>query len=117
MASSPSHADASLSERAIFTLLKPFTATIEGAEHDISNVEMRGLAMPDLPLLDQFRGQPIALAQNLIAALCDLTLNQVQQLDVEDFTLLASDALWQVQQFSLAMGLPAGIFFDREPEA
>ena len=34
----------------------------------------------------------------------------VRQLDLEDFAMLASDALWQIDQVAIALGLPAGFF-------
>lgn len=99
-------------ERAVFVLLSPFKDTVDGEERDICNVEMREIGTADLPLLDRYRGQPIALAQNLIAALCDLTVEQVQQFDLDDFTMLSSDALFQVEQIADDMGLPPTFFLD-----
>ncbi|MCX7283658.1 MAG: hypothetical protein NTX28_06370 [Novosphingobium sp.] len=77
---------------------------------EIHGLDMRAFAAPDLPLLDRFHGQPIALAQNLIATLCDVPIECVHDLELEDFTMLAADALFQVEQVSLAMGLPAHFF-------
>jgi hypothetical protein len=98
------------SQRAIFTLLAPIKAMVGGEETEVHGLDMRAFDAADLPLLDQYRGQPIALAQNLVAALCDIAIDQVRQLDLEDFAMLASDALWQVDQVAIAMGLPAGFF-------
>lgn len=103
-------------ERALFTFLIPIKVAIDGAEIEIHGVEMRALGAPDLPLLDSFRGEPIALAQNVVAALCDITVDQVRQLHLEDFTMLASDALWQVDQVTVALGFPAGFFFQPPPD-
>lgn len=97
-------------QRAIFTLLKPVKAVVDGDEVELSGIEMRALDTADLPLLDQFHGQPIALAQNIVATLCDLTIDQVQQLDLEDFTMLASDALFEVEQVSIELGLRPDFF-------
>jgi hypothetical protein len=99
-----------VSDRAIFTLLKPVSIVQDGATIEVQGVEMRALDTADLPLLDKFRDQPIALAENVIAALCDLAVDQVRQLDLEDFTMLASDALFQVEEAGVAMGLPPGFF-------
>lgn len=97
-------------QRAFFSLLKPVTAVVDGSEIELSGIEMRALDTGDLLLLDQFHGQPIALAQNIVAALCDLTVEHVRQLDLEDFTMLASDALFQVEQVSIELGLRADFF-------
>jgi len=115
--SNPPHPiDALPPDQALFTLLTPITAIVEGAEIEISGFGMRAIGAPDLPLLDQHRGQVVALAQNVIAALCDLTLDQVRQLHIEDFAMLASEALFQVEQISAAMGLPAGFFLEQGVE-
>ena len=89
---------------------KPLKMLENGVETEINGLGMRALAAPDLHLLDQFRGQPIALARNIVAALCDIPVDHVAELDLKDFTVLASDALWQVQQVSIAMGLPDDFF-------
>lgn len=99
--------------RAIFTLSAPIRVVQDGVEVDLDGFDMRQLDVPDLPLLDQFQGQPIALAQHVVAALCDLTVDQVRQLCLADFTMLASDALWQVTQLCADMGLPDNVFFFR----
>lgn len=106
LAPTPENSD----ERASFFLLKPIKYVVDGVEIDLSGIEMRALETADLPLLDQFHGQPIALAQNIVAALCDLTVEHVRQLDLEDFTMLASDALFQVEQVSIELGLRADFF-------
>ncbi|WP_454887850.1 hypothetical protein [Sphingomonas oryzagri] len=77
---------------------------------------MRAIDTPDLPLLDQHHGKPIALAHGIIAALCDLTLEQVEQLAIDDFIMLASDALWQVSRLSIDMGLSHDFFFRAQAE-
>lgn len=71
---------------------------------------MRALDTPDLDLLDRFRGQPIALLQNAVAILCGVAVEQVQGMPLADFTMLASDALWQIEQASTAIGLPPRYF-------
>ena len=76
---------------------------------------MRAIDTPDLPLLDQFQGSPIALAHNVVAALCDIEIDQVRQLALEDFTRLAGEALWQIEQASIAMGLAADFFLSHRP--
>ncbi|WP_288804175.1 hypothetical protein [uncultured Novosphingobium sp.] len=63
-----------------------------------------------MPLLDAHQGQPVALAQNVVAALCGITVHQVQQLDIDDLSMLASDAMWQVEQVCIQMGLPPHFF-------
>lgn len=103
-------------ERALFTLLKPIKGSLSGVEIDIQRVEMRALDSSDLPLLDQFRGQPIALLQGVVAALCDLEFDQVRQMDFADFTMLASDAVFQIEQFSMAVGLAADFFIQSPGE-
>lgn len=52
-----------------------------------------------------------------MAALCDLTIEQVCQLDLEDFTMLASDALFQVEQLSVELSLAHDLFLKPFPEA
>ena len=99
---------------AIFELLEPLKLIVDGAEVSLDGIEMREMRAADLELLDRFRGQPIALARNVVAALCDLTVEQVCQLHLDDFAMLASDALWQVEQLSEGMGL-AGDFFLQQP--
>ena len=108
MASDP--AQSAPAEQAIFTLSTPLKGIVDGVETDIHGLGMRELAPSDRPLLDRFRGQPVALAQNVIAALCDLPVEQVVKLDFEDFAMLAEDALWQVEVVSVAMGLPQHFF-------
>lgn len=103
-------AQPAVAEQAIFALSTPLKFVVDGVETDIHGLGMRGLDTPDLPLLDQFHGQPVALAQNMVAALCDITLEQVRQLDIDDFTMLASDAIWQIEQASSALGLPPRFF-------
>lgn len=107
---------ASSPSSAIFELATPLKLIVDGTETDIHGIEMRELVAADLPLLDQFRGQPIALARNVVAALCDLTLDQVRQLDLDDFTMLANDALWQIEQVSESMGLAANFFLQPTSE-
>jgi len=91
------------------------TEAIDGVEREIHGVEMRAIDTPDLPLLDQFQGSPIALAHNVVAALCDIEIDQVRQLALEDFTRLAGEALWQIEQASIAMGLAADFFLSHRP--
>jgi len=103
-------------ERALFTLLKPFKQVRDGAEIDVHGVEMRALDVPDLALLDQFQGKPIALIQNAVAKLCDISVEQVQQLDLEDFAILADDVIWQLNETCEAMGLPLHLFAHPFPD-
>lgn len=97
-------------QRAIFTLSKPLKMPVNGTEMTVNGIDMREFASGDLPLLDRYQGQPIALAQNMVSALCDLTLEQVQSLDLADFTMLADEALWQVSLVAEQMGLAADHF-------
>ncbi len=118
MATEP--AQSAPAEQAIFALSTPLKCIVEGVETDIHGLGMRELAPSDRPLLDRFRGQPVALAQNVIATLCELPLEEVVKLDFEDFAMLAEDALFQVEQLSIAVGLPPRFFFQpqvREEEA
>ena len=103
-------------ERALFVLLKPFRHVHEGAEIDIHGVDMRALDVPDLDLLDQFQGKPIALIQHAIARLCDITVEQVQQLDLEDFGMLADEVIWQLREACEGMGLPLHLFAHPVPD-
>ena len=95
---------------AVFTLSAPIKIVSEGQAVEIHGFDMRAFNTSDLPMLDRFHGQPIALAQNLIAALCTVSIECVHELELEDFTMLAADALFQVDQVSQAMGLPAHFF-------
>lgn len=97
-------------ERAIFTLSRPLKRPFNGSDSDGRQIGMRALDTPDLDLLDRFRGQPIALLQNAVAILCGVAVEQVQGMPLPDFTMLASDALWQIEQASSAMGLPLHFF-------
>lgn len=97
-------------ERAIFTLSAPVRVAVNGVEADISEVGMRAFDTPDLPLLDQFRGQPMALALNLVARLCGLPVDQVSAMALNDFTMLASDAIWSLSQLCGELGLPHDFF-------
>lgn len=74
---------------------------LNGSKIDIHGVEMRAIDTPDLPLLDQFQGRVIALTHNVVAALCDIEIDQVRQLALEDFTMLAGEVLWQIEQAAL----------------
>lgn len=100
----------SSAEPAVFTLARPISTTIDGTKVELGGFDMRALAMGDCRLLDQFAGQPIALVQNLIAVLCDLTIEQVHLLDLEDFAMLAGEVMFQVEQLSTGMGLPSDFF-------
>lgn len=80
----PPLASAMTTEAAVFALAHPIKVTIDDKEVELAGFDMRALAMSDCPLLDQFNGQPIALAQNLIAALCYLSLDEVRQLNLDD---------------------------------
>lgn len=96
--------------RAVFTLSRPI-AKLPGCDAaETRTIGMRAFGTDDLPLLDRFIGQPVALVQNVIALLCDIPVECVQALELDDFTMLAADALFQVEQVSLAMGLPADFF-------
>lgn len=99
---------------AIFTFSKPLKMLVNGVSAELNGVGMRAFEARDLPLLDQFHGKPIALAQNVVAALCSMSIEEVQALDPEDFTPLAEDALWQVSQVAIGMGLPPQHFTSRE---
>lgn len=103
-------------ERALFTLLAPFKHVQDGAEIEIHGVEMRALDVPDLALLDEFQGKPIALIQNVTARLCDISVEQVQQLDLEDFAMLADEVIWQLNEVCDAMGLPLHLFSHPFPD-
>lgn len=103
------------SDPAIFELSKPVKVICEGAEVEVDGLDMRPLQTFDLPLLDLHRGNAIALAQSLISALCGITAEQVLQLDLEDFAMLSTDGLWQVEQLSVAMGLAPDFFLGRAP--
>lgn len=128
MASEPSHHTeptsppsidprmAEADEKAIFTFLEPIKMVLNGVETDLHGIDMRALRTLDLALLDRFQGQPIALAENVVAVLCEIPVEQVRRLDLEDFAMLASDALFQVQQVSIALGLPADFFLHARPE-
>ena len=103
-------ADPSPSESPIFTFSKPLKMLLNSTEVELHGVGMREFGQCDLPLLDRHHGQPVALAQNVVAALCDLTLDQVRALELDDFTMLADEALWQVSLIAEQMGLPADHF-------
>ncbi len=102
---------------AVFELERPLIVTIDGQDHEITGLGMRAFGTDDLPLLDRFLGQPIALTRHLIAALCDITVDQVNQLAIDDFAMLASDALYQVERVSRDMGLPSCFFLQPIGEA
>lgn len=104
-------------DRALFELEQPLIVSTGGQQIEVNGIGMREFGRDDLPLLDRFIGQPVELARNVIAALCDLTVDQVCQLSLDDFTMLASDALYQVERVSLAMGLPRCHFLQPQPES
>lgn len=114
--SGQSNGELEATAKAVFTLLQPITILVDGQEVEIAGLDMRGLAPGDLPLLDRYCGQPIALAHNVIAALCELTIDQAEQLCLEDFSMLAAEALFQVERISIGMGLPADFFVQPRPE-
>lgn len=103
-------------ERALFTLLKPLKAPLNGSDGDIRDIGMRAFGADDLPLLDEYLGKPIALARQLVSILCGLTIEQVHRLDIDDFIMLASDALWQVTRLSIDLGLPPHFFLQPRAE-
>ncbi|MGC4252098.1 MAG: hypothetical protein QM605_11755 [Sphingobium sp.] len=90
-------------ERSVFTFSKPLKMHVNGVETEIDGIGMRAFGTRDLPLLDRFRGQSIALAQNVVAARCDLSIEQVESLALDDFTPMADDALWQISQVARDM--------------
>lgn len=106
----PGAPDASEPGRALFELGTPICVTDDGEMALVHGLDMRTIGSADLPLLDRFHGQPIALAHNLIAALCDITPIEAQQLALDDFTMLASEVFFEVEEVSQAMGLPARFF-------
>lgn len=87
-----------------FKLAKP-VALIEGEERKVEMLGMRALTADDIARLDDVRGRPVELAQTVVAILCELTLDQVRQIDLQDFAPMSEDALWQVQHALAAMGL------------
>lgn len=95
---------------AVFELSRPINILVDDVPHEIAGLGMRQLGQLDLPLLDQHLGQPIALTRALIGSLCDLQPESVEQLSLDDFAMLAADALFQVGQFSQEMGLPERFF-------
>lgn len=101
----------------IFTFSKPLKMLINGVSAELHGVGMRAFESRDLPLLDRFHGKPIALAQNVVAALCSMSIEEVQSLDLEDFTPLAEDALWQVSRVAVGIGLTAEFFLHPTPPA
>lgn len=108
-----SPAQAPAETRAFFSFVKPIWVIQDGAEIELHGLDMRSFETADLPLLDQFQGQPIALMQHVVAAMCDITVDQVQQLCMEDFTMLAGEAAWHVSQFASELGLQSDFFFRR----
>lgn len=98
---------------AVFELSKPITIIVDGVPHEVAGLGMRQLGLSDLLLLDQHLGQPIALAKALVGSLCDLGVESVCQLSLDDFAMLAADALFQVEQFSQEMGLPERFFLQQ----
>jgi hypothetical protein len=100
---------------ALFCLETPIRMIVDGEESDVHGLEVRELCQDDLGLLDRFHGQPIALIQNLLAALCGITVDHVRQLDLEDFTILSEEVAFQVEKVASAMGFPPRFFF--EPRA
>ncbi len=96
--------------RSLFHLSKPFKRSLNGVLETIDNVQMRAFQGADLQMLDRFRGQPIALAQNVIARLSGLSVAEVQSLAREDFTPLADDVLWEVSEVCIEIGLPPDFF-------
>ena len=91
--------------RTPFFLKRPIKAKVGGATFELHGVEMRAFDLIDLPLLDQFNGQPIALVQNLISRMCDVELTHVEQLCLDDLGMLSSEVLFQVDQVCAAMEL------------
>lgn len=85
----------------------------DGAQVEIHGLDMRPLDTTDLPLLDQFQGQPIALMTHVVAAMCDIAVDEVQQLCMEDFTMLAGEAAWHVSHFAHQLALHSDFFFRR----
>lgn len=102
-------------DQAAFTLSRPLECKIDEQAVVIHGLGMRAIGPDDLPLLDQFHGQPIALAQNLVATLCGITVEQARSLSLDDFTMLAADAIWQVEQVCKAMDLPPHFFLQPAP--
>ena len=105
--SAPAAPQAPIAEKAIFTLSEPIKDVLDGAEVDIHGLEMRALDEREQPLLDRHPARSFVLAQHLIAALCDITLDQVYQLQLEDFVMLAEDVIWQANQLSPAAPVDA----------
>jgi len=98
--------------KALFKLLKPITT---GSESEDQLIWMRAIHAADLAILDAFKGQPIALAQHMVAALCDLTIEQVQLLSIEDFTVLAGEVIFLVKQVIKDLGMSPPAFLESDP--
>lgn len=107
--------DSPASEKSIFTLSKPFRRLFNGVKIDVSQAEMRALDQTDFPLLDRYRGQPTALAQNVVAALSGMSVEEVQSLILADFAPLAEEALWEVGEVSVRMGFDRDFFTRHSP--
>lgn len=103
-------------ERAIYRLSSPIKALRIGFEIDLHVLEMREIGAPDMPLLDRYQGQPVALAMNMVAALCGIDVDEIDQLAPADCAMLAEDALWQVEQFTASIGLPPHFFLQPRSE-
>ena len=102
-------------EKSFYALSKPLETILNGSPITLDGFDMRPLGKADVHLLDQFRGQPIALAQNIVAALCELPLVDVKRLELDDFIPMAEDALWQIGELCRSMGLPSDIFLQPIP--
>lgn len=116
-ASSPAPADrtATQDDLAMFKLSRPVRWWIDGEERETDLIGMRAFETPDLALLDRHRGRPIAMMQHVVAALCGVLPQDIRDLPLCDFLLLAGDIEWQVKDALAKMGLSPKNYFNPGP--
>lgn len=95
---------------------KPARWFVDNQEVTTSVVTMRPLETSDLAIFDRHYGKPVELVQHLVAELCDVPVEYVQELPLRDFLLLAEEAQWLAQMALPRMGLnPDDYFKLRKP--
>ncbi|MCP3735979.1 phage tail assembly protein [Sphingomonas sp. RP10(2022)] len=100
-----------------FDLTTPIRVVLSGAhgerrEDSISSIVLRQPTPDQMMILDRYRGQPVKLLVQAVAALSGLTIAQVKRLDLCDFERASQAALRSLSRASDRMGLPSGWFLD-----
>lgn len=104
---------------ALFTLSKPIKFVLSGVhgprrEEVITEINFRSITANDLRLMEQFKGQPATLMLHATAAFSGLTVAQVKKIDIDDYAIIARDAMEALAQACRRAGMRPEFFVPKE---